>query len=130
MRHLFILVPVLALSFASCASVNRGNYDLGIRSANSAKIEVVGSLYLSAFISWRDTQYGEPPISLIENVIRSEFGKLGFTGIAIRDVRSTKYENSNEIGYSAVVVLNSGSVPPGLPEMRGEFPVERKARSK
>jgi hypothetical protein len=87
MRHPFILMSVLALSFTSCATINRGNYDLGIRSANGAKIEVVGSLYLSAFVSWRDTQYGEPPISLIENVIRSEFGKLGLTGIAIRDVR-------------------------------------------
>jgi hypothetical protein len=127
--HRLLLMGVMAvLGFASCATLDRGKYVLNINSVNETKIEINGSLYLSAFVSWRDTQYGEPPIPLIENVIRSEFGKLGCLDIKIQNVRWTRYENSNTIGYAAIVVMNRGAAPPAPQKIRGEFPIEQRAK--
>ncbi len=120
----------IALIFWGCATVNHGNYDLIIRSSDGAKIEITGSLNLSAFVAWRDTQYGEPPISLIKQVILSELGKNGLSNGTVQDVKWTRYENSNEVGFSAIVVVSNIMAPLIPREVRGEFPVERKARSK
>ena len=119
------LLPIL-VGFGGCASVNHCNYVLRITSVEGARIEVGGSLYLSPFLAWRDTQYGEPPIPLIKEVIRSELGKRGLSEIEIRDIKSGRYENSNQIGYSAIVVLSRGTAPPVSQEVRGEFPVEQR----
>ena len=120
----------IALIFGGCATVDHGNYDLSIRSSDGAKIEMTGSLNLSAFVAWRDTQYGHPPISLIKQVILLELGKIGLSDVTVQDVKWTRYENSNEVGFSATVVVGNIGATLILREMRGQFRVERKARSK
>jgi len=114
----------VALLISGCITLDRGDYFFRIRSSAGNNAEVSGLMHISPFLDWKNTEYGESPRTLVENIIRKEFSELRYPDLEIRELRVQAMQN-NYIAYSASVSIVNYSVRLELQEKHGEFPVSR-----
>jgi len=121
---------MVTLLITGCVtSIKKGDYIIRVIAINADQVEITGLLSLSPFVSWKDTRYGDPPVLLIQKLIRSEFEESGVIVSDIKNIKTTTYESGNYLGYSAIVLVVEGGPLINIGEIRGNFVLETQPQS-